>query len=118
LGQKHGRVPQVTSDQSAIPEGKHPECRQNPKRSYSETLATGVHVARAMKYPLSANELGALLHTVEWLNSDLSEIITLLRDRQGDDDLLKLAESAHGHLESLLARLQHHYASLERVPRP
>lgn len=66
----------------------------------------GVHISRTMKYPLSANELEALLHTIEWLNAHLSEIVKLLRDRQGDDDLFKLARSAHSHLESLLTQLQ------------
>ncbi|MFZ0591837.1 MAG: hypothetical protein WAM39_15335 [Bryobacteraceae bacterium] len=67
-----------------------------------------------MKYPLSANELETLLHTVEWLNSHLKNIITLLRERQDDEDLLQFAKSAHGHLESLLIQLQGHQPSLEK----
>ncbi len=67
-----------------------------------------------MKYPLSDNELEALLHTVEWLNAHLTNIITLLRERQDDEDLLRFAKSAHGHLESLLVQLQRHHATLEK----
>lgn len=65
-----------------------------------------------MKYPLSVNELELLLRTVDWLIVHLREIISVLQERQGDQELLKFAQSAHGHLETLLDHLQRHHTSL------
>ena len=64
-----------------------------------------------MKYPLSVNELGLLLRTVEWLVTHLGDIVKLLQERQGDEELVKLAKSAHQQLETLLNHLERHYAS-------
>jgi hypothetical protein len=73
-------------------------------------------VEQRTKYPLSNNELETLLHTIEWLNAHLSDIIGLLRDRSEDEQLLRCAKSAHGHLELLLTHLQRHRASLGEEP--
>ena len=65
-----------------------------------------------MKYPLSVNELDLLLRTVEWLATHLGDIVKLLQERQGDEELVKLAKSAHQQLETLLDHLERHYASI------
>ncbi len=65
-----------------------------------------------VRYPLSANELEVLFHTIEWLTHHLREIITLLKDREGDKELLELAKSAHTHLETMLDHLKRHQESL------
>jgi hypothetical protein len=65
-----------------------------------------------MKYPLSVNELNLLFRTVEWLITHLGDIVKLLQERQGDEELVKVAKSAHQQLETLLDHLEQHYASI------
>ena len=64
------------------------------------------------RYPLSHNELGILLQTIEWMNQHLSEIIALLNSRASDEELIKIARSAHSQLTALLDRLERHHAAV------
>jgi hypothetical protein len=46
----------------------------------------------------------------------LSQVIALLNSRVSDEELVKIARSAHSQLATLLDRVEHHHAAVGKQP--